>query len=404
MIIAKRMVGVLLATAAAIPAVAEDRTAPIKIGVLTDMTGAYSNAVGPGSVIAAQMAINDFGGEVRGLPIELLSADMLNKVDVSTSIAREWVQSDGVDVIVDVPISSGSLAVNDIVAENDAILFSAAGSTELSGAACNGHTVQWIWDNYAMASALTKALVAEGDDKWFYITVDYTFGHDLERMSQAIVETEGGEVVGAVRQPWGTVDQSSAVFEVASSDAKVVGLANGGTDTVNSIKQLKEFGVGPESGKKIAAFVMGQADIKAVGLDQTEGLYVPMSFYWDLNDDTRAFSKRFMEQSNGVPPTYQQAGVYSEITHYLKALAEAPTTGGADVLKRMREMEIDDSLFGKGELRVDGRRTHPMYLLQVKSPEESIGEWDFLKVASEIPADQVVQPLAETGCDLVETN
>ncbi|MFP1646070.1 ABC transporter substrate-binding protein [Pontitalea aquivivens] len=382
-------------------ALAQERTAPIRIGVLTDMSGAYSQAVGPGSVIAAQMAVEDFGGKVRGLPIEVLQADMQNKVDVTTSIAREWITSAGVDLILDVPISSGSLAVNDIAKDNDRLLFSAAGSTELSGTACNGHTLQWGWDNYAMAATLTNALMAEGGTKWFYLTADYTFGHDLERMSSEIVKANGGEVINAIRMPMGTVDQSSAVLEITSSPAEVIGLSNGGTDTQNSIKQLNEFGVGSKSGHAVAAFVLSQADVRAAGLDVTEGLYVPMSFYWDMNDETRAWSKRFMEKSGGKPPTYQQASVYSSVTHYLKALETAESTGGSDAIAAMRKLPIDDPLFGKAELRVDGRITAPMYLLQVKSAAESKGDWDFFHVVREVPPEQVLRPLEETGCSLV---
>lgn len=385
-------------------AMAEDRSAPIRIGILTDMGGAYSQAVGPGSVIAAQMAVEDFGGTVRGLPVEVLQADMQNKVDVTTSIAREWITDMGVDVIVDIPISSGSLAVNEIVKEHDRLLFSVAGTTELSGTACNGHTLQWSWDNYAMAAALTNALIAEGGTNWFYLTADYTFGHDLEGMSADIVRANGGEVVNAVRMPLGTVDQSAAVLEVMASNTNVIGLANGGTDTQNSIKQLNEFGIGAQSGHSVAAFVLSQADVHASGLDVTEGLYVPMSFYWDMNDQTRAWSKRFMEKSGGRPPSYQQAGVYSSVTHYLRALEQSPSSGGADTIATMRSIPIDDELFGKAELRVDGRVTFPMYLLQVKSPDESSGAWDYFRLIREVPADQALLPLGQSGCSLVGSN
>ncbi len=379
---------------------AEQRSAPIRIGVLTDMTGAYSQATGPGAVIAARMAVEDFGGKVRGLPIEVLQADMQNKVDVSTSIAREWISTKGVDVIIDVPISSGTLAVNKIVKENNRLLFSAAGTTELSGTECNGHSVQWVWDNYAMAAALTNALLAEGGKNWFFLTADYTFGHDLERMSSDVVKAKGGKVVKSIRMPMGTVDQSSAVLELNASDAKVVGLANGGTDTQNSIKQLNEFGIGAASGHRVAAFVLSAGDVNSLGLDVAKGLYAPMPFYWDLNDQTRAWSKRFSDKA-GRPPSYQQASVYSEITHYLKALDKAPSSGGADAIAAMRKLPIDDPLFGKAELRVDGRPTFPMYLMQVKAPKESKSQWDAFRVVSKVPADQVLRPLDKTGCSLV---
>jgi branched-chain amino acid transport system substrate-binding protein len=381
-------------------AMAQERTTPVTIGVLTDMSGAYSQAVGPGSLIAAELAVADYGGKVRGLPIKILSADMLNKVDVTTSIAREWIETQNVDAIFDVPISSGTLAVNDIVKQHNKILFSAAGTTELSGKACNGHSVQWVWDNYAMAAALTNALMAEGGTKWFYLTADYTFGHDLEGMSSEIVKRDGGNVVKAIRLPMGTVDQSSAVLEVQGSDAQVIGLANGGTDTQNSIKQLNEFGIGVDSGHKVAAFVLSQADVHAAGLDSTQGLYVPMSFYWDMNEKTRAWSKRFMERSGGKPPSYQQAGVYSSVTHYLKALEKAPSTGGSDVIATMRSLPIEDDLFGKAELRIDGRVTFPMYLMQVKTTKESSGPWDYLKLVREVPSAQALRPLGDTGCKL----
>lgn len=380
-------------------AVAQQRSAPIRIGVLTDMTGAYSQATGPGSVLAARMAVEDFGGKARGLPVEVMHADMQNKVDVTTAIAREWITTKGVDVIIDVPISSGTLAVNKIVKENNRLLFSAAGTTDLSGSECNGHSLQWGWDNYAMAAALTNALLSEGGKQWFYLTADYTFGHDLERMSSTIVQANGGKVAKAIRMPMGTVDQSAAVLELNASGAKVVGLANGGTDTQNSIKQLSEFGIGAATGHKVAAFVLSPGDVRSLGLDVAKGLYAPMSFYWDLNDQTRAWSKRFMEKA-GRPPTYQQATIYSEVTHYLKALEKAASTGGADVMVSMRKLPIDDKLFGKGELRVDGRTTFPMYLLQVKSPAESKGEWDAFRLVKKVPPEQILRPLDKTGCSL----
>lgn len=379
--------------------VAQQRTAPIRIGVLTDMTGIYSHSTGAGAVAAARLAVEDFGGKVRGLPIEILQADMQNKVDVSTAIAREWITTKGVDVIVDVPISSAALAVNKIVKEHNRLLFSVAGSTELSGAECNGHTLQWSWDNYAMSAALTNALIDEGGKNWFFMTADYTFGHDLERMSSEIVRARGGKVVKAIRMPMGTVDQSSAVMQLTSSDAKVVGLANGGADTQNSIKQLREFGIGAASGHRVAAYVLSPGDVSSLGLDVAKGLYAPMAFYWDLNDQTRAWSKRFAEKV-GRPPTYQQAGVYSEITHYLKALEKAASTGGADAIAAMRKLPIDDPLFGKGELRVDGRPTFPMYLFQVKAPAESKSQWDLFRLVRKVPAEQVLRPLNKTGCSL----
>jgi branched-chain amino acid transport system substrate-binding protein len=394
--------GLLVLSAAS--AQGQERKTPIKIGVLSDMTGAYSQAVGPGSVIAAKMAVADFGGKVRNLPVEVVSADMLNKVDVTTSIAREWIETQNVDAIFDVPISSGTLAVNAIVKAHDRLLFSAAGTTELSGKECNGHSVQWVWDNYAMASALTSALMAEGGKKWFYLTADYTFGHDLEGMSADIVRRKGGTVLKSVRMPLGTVDQSSAVLEAQSAGAQVIGLANGGTDTQNSIKQMNEFGIGPDSGHKVAAFVLSQADVHAAGLRSTRGLYVPMPFYWAMNDKTQAWSKRFMELSGGKPPSYQQAGVYSSVSHYLKSLQQAASTGGKDVMAKMRELPIQDDLFGEGKLRADGRVTFPMYLFQVKSPQESKGAWDYLKLVRQVPAEEALRPLGSTGCSLAAAN
>lgn len=380
---------------------AEDRTAPIRIGVLTDMTGLYNQAVGEGSVIATRMAIEDFGGTVRGLPIEVLTADTLNKVDVATGIAREWIETQGVDVILDVPLSSAALAVNKMVKDHNLLYFSNAGTTELSGKECNGHSLQWNWDNYSMAAALTNALLAEGASKWFYLTADYTFGHDLEGNSASIVKESGGTVVNAIRIPLGAPDQSAAALEVSGADVDVVGLANGGTDTQNSIKQLAEFGVSEATGKKIAAFVMSQADVDAAGLDLAAGLYIPMPFYWDMNETAREWSERFKVHSGGRPPSYQQAGVYSSVTHYLKALDAAPTSGGSDVIAAMRSTPIEDSLFGKAELRADGRTTFPMYLFQVKSPEESSGRWDYLKLVREVSSDQLLRAPGVSECSLL---
>ncbi len=397
-------VSVLACAMPLVTAGAQDRTNPVRIGVLTDMSGAYKQAVGPGSIIAAKLAISDFGGTVRNLPIEVISADMLNKVDVSTSLALEWIDVQHVDAIVDVPLSSATLAVNTVVNQRDRILFSNAGTTDLSGKECNGHSVQWVWDNYAMAAALTNALMAEHGARWFYLTADYTFGQDLETTSSEIVRRNGGTVLGAIRMPLGTADQSSAVLTAASAKADVIGLANGGTDTQNSIKQLNEFGISNTTGYKVAAFVLGQGDIQASGLKLTQGLYVPMPFYWAMNDKTRAWSKRFMMLSGGVPPTYQQAGVYSEITHYLKALAVAKSAGGHDVLEKMREIPVHDDLFGDGTLRADGRVTFPMYLFQVKAPEESEGPFDFFKVVRTVAADQALRPLSATACALAATN
>lgn len=382
-------------------ALAEQRTAPVRIGVLTDMTGAYNQVVGEGSVIAVNMAIEDFGGTVRGLPIEVLQADMLNKVDVTTGIAREWLETRGVDLLIDVPLSSATLAVNQMVRDHDRLMFSMAGTAELGGKECNGHGLQWIYDNYSSAAALTDALLSEGSDRWFYLTADYTFGHDLENNSARMVKARGGAVVGAIRMPFGASDQSAAALEVSGSDANVVGLANGGTDTQNSIKQLSEFGVNEASGKKIAAFLISQNDIDAAGLDLTAGLYVPMPFYWDLNDTTRAWSKRFMERSGGRPPSYQQAGTYSSVTHYLKSLAAAEGTGGAEVIAKMRELPIEDQIFKGAMLRKDGRTTLPMYLFQVKTPEESTGRWDYLRLVREVSSDVLLRAPGVSECALL---
>ncbi|TKT69792.1 ABC transporter substrate-binding protein [Aquamicrobium sp. LC103] len=396
------LTAILMASTAQVAA--EDRTAPIRIGVLTDMTGLYNQVVGEGSVIAVNMAIEDFGGKVRGLPIEVLSADTQNKVDVTTGVAREWIETQGVDLFIDVPISSGTLAVNKMVKDHDRLLFSNAGTGDLGGRECNGHSVQWNWDNYSMAAALTNALLAEGSKNWFYLTADYTFGHDLEGISANIVKESGGTVVKAIRMPLGAADQSAAALEVGGSDADVIGLANGGTDTQNSIKQLAEFGVSEASGKKIAAFVLSQNDIDGAGLDLAGGLYVPMPFYWDMNEATREWSKRFMERSGGRPPSYQQAGVYSSVTHYLKSLENASSSDGADVIATMRATPIDDKVLGKGELRADGRTTFPMYLFQVKTPEESTARWDYLKLIREVPAEQVLRAPGTSECSLLTSN
>lgn len=401
-ILGTAILAMALLVGAAPTVMAAPRTEPIKIGILTDMAGPYSDDNGPGSVIAAKLAIADVGGKIGNLPIELISADMQLRVDLATTIARQWVDTQGVDLIMDVPSSAAALAVSEIVKSKDRILVTSGASTDITGKACNANTIQWAFNNYANASAVTRALLAEGGKTWFYITADYVFGIDLESMSKGIVEANGGKVVGVVRHPLGAVDQSSAVLQAISSNADVIGLANGGTDTQNTVKQLSEFGVSTNGKQKVAMFASGVRAIVAMGLEKTKGMYAQMPWYWDLNEGSRTFAERFMKESGGVPPSFQQASVYSSLTHYFKAMKQNPTTSGAEAVRTMKSMPTDDVAFGPGVLRVNGSHIHPFYLFLVKSPAESKGKWDILKFVAAVPGDKAFLPEKETGCPLAK--
>jgi branched-chain amino acid transport system substrate-binding protein len=372
----------------------------VKIGVMNDQSGLYADLAGQGSVEAARMAVEDFGGSAGGVPIEVLSADHQNKPDIGSNIVREWIDVDDVDVIVDVPTSSVALAVTEIVKEKDKVfLVSGAATTELTGEACSPNTIHWTYDTYALAVGTGRAMVQEGGDSWFFITADYAFGHQLEEDTSTVVQEEGGEVLGAVRHPLSSSDFSSYLLQAQGSGAKVIGLANAGTDTTNSIKQATEFGI-TQAGQQLAALLLFLTDVNALGLDVAQDLVLTTGFYWDMNDETRAWSERFNERV-GQMPTMVQAGVYSAVTHYLNAIQEAATDDAKTVVEQMKATPVNDFFAKNGTIRDDGRMVHDMYLARVKSPDESSGEWDYYEILRTIPGDQAFLPVSESSCSLV---
>jgi branched-chain amino acid transport system substrate-binding protein len=396
-------VQVLLTTAIAQPswAQAEISDGVVKIGVLNDMSSLYSDATGKGSLTAAQMAVEDFGGKVRGNPIELISADHQNKPDIGSTIARTWYDTDKVDVIVDVPTSSVALAIQQITQErNRVFLISGAGASDLTGKACSPNGIHWTYDTYALSNVAGKAMLARGEDSWFFITANYAFGQSLERDAAAIVKANGGQVVGAVHHPLNTQDFSSFLIQAQASKAKVVALANAGGDTQNAIKQAYEFGL-QRQGQKLLALLFNITDVHSLGIEAAQGMIATEGFYWDMDDASRAFSKRFFEKANHMP-TMIQAGVYSAVTHYLKAVDATGTDEAKAVIARMKAMPINDFFAKNGHIREDGRMVHDMYLVQVKSPAESKGEWDLYKVLATARGDDAYRSLAEGGCPLVK--
>jgi branched-chain amino acid transport system substrate-binding protein len=349
------------------------------------------------------MAIEDSGIEKRGFKIDLISADHQNKPDVGSSIAREWIDVDKVDVIVDVPTSSVALAVNDVVRQkNKVLLVSGAATSDLTGRACTPNTVHWTFDTWALANGTGKAIVKTGGDTWFFVTADYAFGHALERDTEAVVLANGGKVLGKVRHPLNTSDFSSYLLQAQSSGAKIVGLANAGGDTTNSIKQAAEFGI-VEGGQSLAGLLIFVSDVHSLGLKIAQGLILTEAFYWDRDDASRAFAKRFAPQFKGLMPTMVHAGVYAAVLHYLKAVEVLKSTSdGSAVVAKMKEIPTDDPLFGKGQVRIDGRHIHPMYLFEVKKPDESKAPWDYYKLRATIPAEEAFRPLDKGECPLVK--
>jgi branched-chain amino acid transport system substrate-binding protein len=374
----------------------------VKIGVLSDMSSLYTDLAGAGSVAAARMAVEDSGVEKRGMKVEFVSADHQNKPDVGSAIARQWYDTEKVDVIVDVPNSGVALAVNQITKDKGkAFLVSGAASSDLTGKACSPNTVHWTYDTWMLANGTGSAIVKSGGDSWFFITADYAFGHALERDTTAAVQKAGGKVLGGVKVPLNTQDFSSFLLQAQSSKAKIIGLANAGGDTTNSIKQAAEFGI-VKGGQNLAGLLVFITDVHALGLQNAQGLIITTTFYWDSNDQTRAFSKRFAERDKGIHPSMVHAGVYSAVLHYLKAVEALKSDDGTKVVAKMKELPTDDPLFGKGTIRADGRKIHPAYLVEVKKPSESKAPWDYYKVKATIPADQAFRPLGEGGCSLVK--
>ena len=374
----------------------------IKIGVLNDQSSLYADLAGQGSVIAARMAVEDFGAAKKGMKVEIVSADHQNKPDVGSAIARQWYDVDKVDVIFDVPNSGVALAVNQITRDKGkALIISGAASADLTGKACSPNTVHWTYDTWMLANGTGNAIVKTGGDTWFFLTADYAFGHALERDTEAVVLKAGGKVLGKVRHPLNTQDFSSFLLQAQSSKAKIVGLANAGGDTINSIKQASEFGI-VKGGQNLAGLLVFITDVHGLGLNNAQGLILTESFYWDYNDQTRAFAKRFAAADRGIHPTMVHAGVYAGVLHYLKAVEALKSDDGAKVIQKMKEIPTDDPLFGKGRIRQDGRKIHPAYLLEVKKPSESKYPWDYYKIRATIPADQAFRPEKEGGCSLVK--
>ncbi|TDR94843.1 amino acid/amide ABC transporter substrate-binding protein (HAAT family) [Enterovirga rhinocerotis] len=375
---------------------------PVKLGVLNDMSGLYADISGPGSVVAARLAVEDFKPESKGIKVEIVSADHQNKPDVGSTIARKWYDQDGVDVILDVTTSSVALAVSDVTKEKNKIfMISGGGTSDLTGAKCTANNVHWTYDTWALANGTGSAVTKAGGDSWFMLTADYAFGAALDRDTSEAVKKAGGKIVGSVKHPLSTADFSSFLLQAQASKAKVIGMANAGSDTINTIKQAAEFGI-TQSGQSLAGLLIFSSDVKSLGLQAAQGLKLTEAFYWDQTDATRAFSKRFAAAFGGKMPTSAQAGVYSSVLHYLKAVEALKDKDTTKVMAKMKELPIDDALFGKGSIRVDGRAIHPMYLYEVKKPEESKGEWDMYKVVATIPTEEAFRPLKDGGCPLVK--
>ncbi|ACL58336.1 ABC transporter substrate-binding protein [Methylobacterium nodulans] len=372
----------------------------VKIGVLSDMSAGQSDSTGPGSVVAARMAVEDFGGKVLDQPIEVVSADHQNKPDVGSNIVRQWLERQQVDVVADVPTSSVALAVQTLTRERDRIfLNSSAGSSDLSGPACSPTAIHWTYDTYSLANGTAGPLVSQGADTWYFITADYAFGHALERDTSQAVTRNGGKVSGTVRHPMGMADFSSPLLQAQASQAKVIALADPVGDTATAAKQAGEFGIQVQ-GQKLVGLLIDVVDLRAIGLPIAQGMLLTTSFYWDRDDETRAFAKRFFDRHKRMPTQFQ-AGVYSSIMHYLKAVQAAGTDEAKAVVAKMREMPVNDFFARNGRLREDGRMVHDMYLMQVKSPAESKGEWDLLKLVQTIPGERAFRPLDAGGCPLV---
>ncbi|KZD24309.1 ABC transporter substrate-binding protein [Tardiphaga robiniae] len=401
--ISAALLGTALSLAMAGIAMAQDKT--VKIGSLSDQSGLYADLGGPGSTLAAQMAAEDSGLMAKGWKIDIISGDHQNKPDIGSNIARQWFDVDKVDTIVDVPNSGVALAVNNIVKEKNGVYInSGAATSDLTNAQCSPNTVHWTYDTYMLAHSTGQAMVKAGGDSWFFLTADYAFGAALERDTTEVVKASGGKVVGGVKHPLNTADFSSFLLQAQSSKAKVIGLANAGGDTTNSIKQAAEFGIA-KGGQKLAALLLFITDVKAIGLETAQGLSFTETFYWDLNDKTRDFSKKFAARmKNGAPPSMVQAGVYAGLIHYFKALEALGSNphDGAKIVAKMKELPTDDPLFGQGKIEANGRKIHPGYLFEVKKPSESKAPWDFYKLAGTVPADQAFTPIEKSTCALLK--
>jgi len=387
---------------AAAPARAQYSDGGVKIGVLTDMSGGYSDLAGKGSVAAAQLAIEDFGRAIGGRKVELIIADHQNKADIASTIARGWFDTEGVDAIFDINSSVAGLAVREVAREKGKIdINNGAGSTALTNSACSPTGAHWAWDTYALAAGTATALSDDPQNTWFFITADYTFGHDLEAQVTRVVKAKGGKVLGSVKHPFPTADFSSYLLQAQASGAKIIGMANAGADTINTIKQASEFGI-TQGGQRLGGLNIFLTDINSIGLPAAQGMILTTGFYWDMDDETSAFAKRFGDRMGGKMPTMVQAGDYSAVLHYLKAAEAAGTDQGVPVMAKMRELPIQDFFARNARLREDGRMVHDMYLAQVKTPAESKGPWDFYKILKTIPGEEAFQPLSESTCKLVK--
>ncbi|MCB1542426.1 MAG: ABC transporter substrate-binding protein [Rhodoblastus sp.] len=389
----------LAATALAAPARAQDAK-PLKIGVLTDLTSVYSDIGGKGNIEAAKMAIEDFGGQMFGKPIELVSSDVQMKADVAVSIARKWWESENVDVIIDMPTSATALAVMELSKQFEKpLIITDAASSDITGKSCSPYTAHWTYDTYSNAQTVGQAVVKQGGDSWYFITVDYAFGHAIEKDVSAVVTKAGGKVLGASRHPLNSSDFSSYLLQAQQSKAKIIGMANAGGDLINLVKQAGEFGI-VAGGQNLAGIVMFISDIHSLGLKTAQGLLITEGYYWDKDELSREFGKKFFARMNRMP-TMNQASTYSATLHYLKAVKAANTRDTKPVMAKMRELPVRDYFTQNGYLREDGRMVHSMLLLQVKKPEESKYPWDYYKVLAEVPGDQVFRPMKDGGCALV---
>jgi len=394
--------GAVLAAALALPAFAQQGDGSVKIGVLTDMSSLYADINGPGAVLATQMAIEDFGGSVLGKKIEMVQADVQNKADVAATIAGRWYDTEQVDMILGAGASSSSIATARVAGDKKKIFIAPdPASSDITGKLCNPYTVHWVYDTFALANGTGSAVVKAGGKTWFFLTADYAFGYALQRDVANVVTKSGGKVLGEVRHPINTNDFSSFLLQAQSSKAQVIGLANAGGDTINSIKQASEFGI-VKAGQKLAGLLVFISDVHSLGLERAQGLNLTEAFYWDLNDKTRAFSKRFAAKANGKMPTSVQAGFYSATLQYLQAVKAANTDNSDAVMAKLKEIKWDDPVFGLSYIRKDGRKMHDMYLFEVKKPSESKGPWDYYKLVTKMSAEEAFRPLDQSECPMVK--
>ena len=401
----RKLLSIATALACALPFAGQAQISDgiVKMAILNDMSGLYSDINGMGSVIAARMAVEDYVRATKStLKIEIVSADHQNKPDVGANLSSQWIDTEKVDAIVDVPSSGVALAVNEVIRKKGKIHLNVGAATAaLTGKACSPHTIHWMYDTWMLANGTGSAIVKSGGDSWFFLTADYAFGHQLESDTEAVVLKNGGKVLGKVRTPFPSQDFSSFLLQAQASKAKIIGLANAGGDTINSIKQAAEFGI-TKGGQSLAGLLVFLSDVHSLGLDKAQGLIFTESFYWDMNEGTRTWAKRFATLNNGKYPTSDHAGVYAVIMHYLKAIDAAKTDDGLKIANKMKELPTDDVLFGKGSIRADGRKLHPVYLFEGKKPSESKYPYDYYKVRATIPADQAFRPLADSDCPMIK--